>query len=76
MDTNNNDNDCRAGKITSVIGGVRYVGSYAVEGRKVIVRSHKMELSAALPDDGAAPEHVARHLLRLLVPRTRSHLQR
>jgi len=74
MDTNNND--CRAGKVTSVIGGVRYVASYAVEGRTVVVRSHKMELSAPISDDGAAPEHVARHLLRLLVPRTRMHMQR
>jgi len=73
---NINNNACRAGKVTSVIGGVRYVGSYAVEGRKVIVRSRKMELSAPLPDDVAAPEHVARHLLRLLVPRARSHAHR
>ena len=73
---NTNNNVLRAGKVTSVIGGVRYVGSYAVEGRTVIVRSQKMELSAALPDDAAAPEHVARHLLRLLVPRARSHLHR
>jgi hypothetical protein len=68
--------DSASGKVTSVIGGVRYVGSYAVEGRKVVVRSRKMELSAALPDEATAPEHVARHLLRLLVPRARSHIQR
>lgn len=60
-----------ARRVTSVVAGVRYVGLYAIEGRTLTVRSSKMQLSAALPEDGTAPQHLARHLLRLMAPMNR-----